>query len=152
MITPIIPNGGRNEKKKIETQHQAGHRRDRARIRDRYERIHGHPHHPVGDRAVKLTYHEYKYVSNHTLAIEAHCDEGPYGVCTVNLEDYDIKPKAGHIFVPAYKMSDEFLNQIIEDLGDRNSSPLPFCIGPFEATVYLMKLRPDWKMVVESEV
>lgn len=94
---------------------------------------------------MKYTYRVDVYASNKTMAISAWEDGNiPYGVCTLNLEEYDVTPLPGYVFVPAYKISQEFLQNIVSDLGDPEYKPLPFGIGPFNARMYLLKLREDW--------
>ena len=94
---------------------------------------------------MKYTYRVEVYTTNKTMAISAYTDdEIPYGVCTLNLEEYGVTPLPGYIFVPAYKISQEFLQNIITDLGDPEYKPLPFGMGPFKARMYLLKLRNDW--------
>lgn len=102
--------------------------------------------------AMKYTYRVDVYASNKTMAISAWEDGNvPYGVCTLNLEEYDVTPLPGYIFVPAYKISREFLQNIVSDLGDPEYKPLPFGIGPFNARMYLMKLREDWPEVLNVD-
>lgn len=101
---------------------------------------------------MKYEYRLEVYTSNRTMAITAWKDnEEPYGVCTLNLEDYGVTPLPGYIFIPAYKISDDFLQSIIKDLGDPDFKPLPFGMGPFNARVYLMKLRTDWQDVMTTD-
>lgn len=101
---------------------------------------------------MKYTYRVEVYTSNRTMAISAYMDdETPYGTCTLNLEEYGVTPPLGYIFIPAYKISPEFLKNIITDLGDPDYKALPFCMGPFNASMYLMKLRDDWPEVMSVD-
>ena len=69
----------------------------------------------------------------------------PYGKATVNLSAYGMMPEEGHIFIPTYKMSDEFYEQIVNDIVEEVVCPVQIGLG---VGVYA-KLKKDWESNVE---
>lgn len=98
---------------------------------------------------MKLFYEKTKYVVDNTLAIKTWADLGegiePYGDVTVNLSGYGIIPEEGHIFLPKYKMSDEYFENVCSDIVDEVLCPVQIGYG----IGFYAKLKPDWEQKVE---
>ena len=96
---------------------------------------------------MKLFYEKSKYVVDGTLAICTWYEDEefgwlvPYGDVTVNLSGYGMKPEEGCIFMPTYKMSPDYLSQVIEDIVDEIIGIVPIGLGE---GIYA-RLRDDWE-------
>ena len=96
---------------------------------------------------MKLYYKKDEYVVDGTLAISTWFEDeefgylAPYGDVTVNLSGYGMKPEDGHIFIPTYKMTPDYLSQVIDDIVDKILYRVP--IG-FAEGIYV-RLKDDWE-------
>ena len=97
---------------------------------------------------MKLIYEKTEYMIDGTTAIKTwvETEEGlePYGDVTVNLAGYGVKPEEGHIFMPRYKMSDGFYEQVCKDIIEEIICPVQIGYG---IGVYA-KLKPEWERSV----
>ena len=98
---------------------------------------------------MKLYYEKSEYAVDGTLAIRTWWDAGgfmePYGDVTVNLSGYGMMPEEGHIFIPTYKMMDDYYKRIVNDIVDEVVCPVQIGLG---VGVYA-KLKEDWESRVE---
>lgn len=98
---------------------------------------------------MKLIYQKTHYVVDGTLAIKTWADLGrglePYGDVTVNMSGYGILPEEGHIFMPTYKMTDEYFARVCSDIVDSVICQVPIGYG---LGVYA-RLKKDWDKGVE---
>ena len=98
---------------------------------------------------MKLKYYKSTYVSPETTYIEAWKDGEPYCDVTVNLASYGILPdEKDVVFIPAYKLNEEELNQVEKDLVDKVLDEVK--IGPFKSLCLKVKLKPNWKEMVSE--
>ena len=106
---------------------------------------------------MRLYYEKGIYAVDKTLAISTWYEDeeigflAPYGNVTVNLSGYGMAPEEGCIFMPTYKMSPDYLSQVIEDIVDEIIGIVPIGLGE---GIYA-RLRDDWEdrvqMVEEKE-
>lgn len=89
---------------------------------------------------MKLQYITDRYVADDSIAICAYEDGEPYGYVTVCLAGYGMTPPEGHIFIPVYKMTEEFLKQVMEDVVDEIVDIVPIGFG----YGYLARLKEGW--------
>lgn len=98
---------------------------------------------------MQLIYEKTEYWVDGSLAIRTWADVGegfePYGDVTVNLSGYGMFPEKGHIFIPRYKMSDSYYEQVCRDIVEEVICPVQIGYG---IGVYA-KLKPDWEKNVE---
>lgn len=100
---------------------------------------------------MKLFYKKDEYAVDGTLAIRTYYrDEeygymAPYGDVTVNLSGYGMIPEEGCIFMPTYKMTDEYLVQVMDEIVDDVISMIP--IG-YTSGLYV-RLKENWEDGVE---
>lgn len=100
---------------------------------------------------MKLFYKKGEYVVDGTLAISTWFEDeeygylAPYGDVTVNLSGYGMRPEDGYIFIPTYKMTPEYFNQVCDDIVEEVVAPIRIGLGQ---GVYA-KLRDDWESEVE---
>jgi hypothetical protein len=98
---------------------------------------------------MKLIYEKARYTVDDTLAIRTwtETDWGiePYGDVTVNLSGYSKFPEEGCIFMPKYKMSDKYFDQVCSDIIEKVICPVQIGYG---VGVYA-RLKPDWESLVE---
>ena len=100
---------------------------------------------------MKLYYKKGKYVADGSLAIQTYeKDEvwgcyAPYGTATVCLKDYGMTPKEGTIFMPIYKMTKEFVEQVFNDIVEYVISEVPIGLG----TGLYVRLKPNWEGLVD---
>lgn len=98
---------------------------------------------------MKLVYQKSRYVADNTLAIStwADCGDGlePYGDVTVNLSGYGKFPEEGYIFIPIYKMTNEYYEQVKKDIIDDVICPVQIGYG---VGVYA-RLKDNWEDLVE---
>ena len=96
---------------------------------------------------MRLYYKKDIYVADESLAISTWCEDeefgylAPYGDVTVNLSGYGMTPDEGCIYIPTYKMSREYFNQVREDIVEEILGIVP--IGLSEG-IYA-RLRDDWE-------
>lgn len=92
-----------------------------------------------------------RYCFDNTLAIRAYDDWEPYCDVTVNLSDYGRTPESDdYIFIPAYKLDDDDIAMIINDLVDEVVET--FCIGYNNSCKILyVKLKDNWKDLVDTD-
>jgi hypothetical protein len=92
-----------------------------------------------------LYYEKSEYVVDGTLAINTWTDEDgylePYGDVTVNLSAYGMTPPPGTIFMPKYKMPQDYFDNVCEDIVDNIIKEIPIGYG----TGVMAKLKPDWE-------
>ena len=93
---------------------------------------------------MKLIYAKDRYIADDTMAIRTYTDEEgwlePYGDVTVCLADYGLKPAEGHIYMPTYKMTPDYANQIIDDIVDEIIGEVRIGYG----TGLYVKLKDNW--------
>ena len=95
---------------------------------------------------MRLYYEKNRYVVDNTLAIQTWWDgDGylePYGNVTVNLSAYGMYPQDdGYIFIPTYKMTPNFYEQVCKDIVEEVVSPVQIGYG----TGVYAKLKEDWE-------
>lgn len=96
---------------------------------------------------MKLMYEKNRYVADDTLAIRTWWidEEGflePYGDVTVNLSAYGRKPEDDdHIYIPTYKMTSDYLGQLLDDIVDEVVGEVQIGRG---RGLYA-KLKPNWE-------
>ena len=92
-----------------------------------------------------------RYCFDNTLAIRAYNDCEPYCDITVNLSDYGRTPESDdYIFIPAYKLDDNDIAMIMNDLVDEVVET--FCIGyDNSCKILYVRLKDDWKNLVETD-
>lgn len=91
------------------------------------------------------------YVSNGTTAIEMWSDNGePWATVTVNLQDYGMIPEdENHIYIPAYKLNVDLVEQITKDLVEEVVCT-EYIGYNGDCKVLYARLRPDWKEICEG--
>ena len=98
---------------------------------------------------MKLYYEKARYAVDDTLAIRTwwvgEYGYEPYGDVTVNLSGYGMKPEEGHIFIPVYKMTPTYYEQILADIVEDVVAPVQIGYG---MGVYA-KLKEHWEDNVE---
>lgn len=98
---------------------------------------------------MKLIYAKSEYVADNSLAIMSYTDEDgwlePYGHVTVCLADYGLKPAEGCVYLPTYKMTPDFLNQVLDDIVKRIICEVRIGYG----TGLYVELKEDWENNVE---
>ena len=100
---------------------------------------------------MKLYYSKDKYVADDSVAIRSWIKDeefgyfAPYGDVTVCLKGYGVTPEEGFIFIPTYKMTDEYFNQVCEDIVDEVITTVQIGYG---RGVYA-KLKDNWEEGVE---
>lgn len=94
---------------------------------------------------MKLTYKKGYYFDG-TTAIMAFEGGQPYATVSVNLTDYNMKPKdENHIFVPAHNFDETFIATLFEDILEAKVRDIRYGWGRgFEA-----KLKNNWKEICE---
>ena len=94
---------------------------------------------------MKLIYAKDIYVADGTLAIRSYVEEDgwiePYGPVTVCLTDYGLKPDDGYIYMPTYKMTPDYTNQVIDDIVEEIIGEVRIGYG----TGLYVKLKDDWE-------
>ena len=91
-----------------------------------------------------MYYSEQRYQDN-SLAIIAFGEENGqlmvYGDITANLSSYGFEPPDGYIFIPADRIPEEHLTQILEDIAGNTVMTIQF-----EQENFLMvELKEDWQ-------
>lgn len=99
---------------------------------------------------MKLSYAKDRYVADGTLAIRSYIEEDdgwiePYGDVSVCLADYGLKPADGYIYMPIYKMTPNYISQLLVDLVDEVVGEVQIGYG----TGLYVKLKSDWENSVE---
>lgn len=98
---------------------------------------------------MKLYYEKARYAVDDTLAIRTWWDgDGylePYGDVTVNLSGYGVEPEEGYIFIPVYKMTPAYYEQICKDIVDEVVERVQIGYG---VGVYA-RLKERWEDSVE---
>lgn len=98
---------------------------------------------------MKLYYEKSEYSIDGTPAIMTWWNGNgymePYGNVTVNLSGYGMMPEEGHIFIPTYKMTDDYYKQIVNDIVEEVICPVQIGYG----TGVYAKLKEDWESKVE---
>ena len=99
---------------------------------------------------MKLYYTKNRYAVDNTLYIGTWCnDEGffePYGDVTVNLSAYGMMPKNdSHIFIPTYKMTSDYIEQVLNDIVEEVITEVPIGLG---RGLYV-RLKENWEEGVE---
>ena len=97
---------------------------------------------------MKLIYAKDMYIADESLAIRSYIEEDgwvePYGDVSICLADYGFKPAKGHIYMPTYKMTPDYANQIIDDIVEEIVGEVPIGYG----TGLYVKLKEDWEKKV----
>jgi hypothetical protein len=60
---------------------------------------------------------EHRYTDNDRLAIQAICDEGPFGMLTVNIPEADIGPD--EVCIKVWSENASWVPQLLAQLGDK---------------------------------
>ena len=96
---------------------------------------------------MKFIYKRSEYVADGSTAIMAYDEDGfPYGDVTVCLVEYGmVPPNENYIFVPKYKITNEFYKVLSRDLFKEVISEIPIGFGKGE----LVKLKDNWKELCE---
>lgn len=98
---------------------------------------------------MKLYYEKARYAVDDTLAIRTwwvgEYGYEPYGDVTVNLSGYGMTPDEGYIFIPKYKMTEEYYEQIVKDIIEEVVFPVRIGYG----TGVFAKLKDHWEDNVE---
>ena len=98
---------------------------------------------------MKLYYEKVEYLMDGTLAIRTWHDKDGHKVLyddvSVNLTCYGMMPEEGHIFMPTYKMSPEYYQQIVDDIVEEVIEPVQIGLG----TGVYVKLKDNWEEGVE---
>jgi len=64
-----------------------------------------------------LTLVEHRYRDNDRLAIQAVCDEGPFGMLTVNIPDAELAPD--EVCIKVWSENSTWVPQLLAQLGDK---------------------------------
>lgn len=100
---------------------------------------------------MKLFYKKDEYVVDGTLAISTWFEDeefgymAPYGDVTVNLSGYGMKPEEGCIFMPTYKMTEEYALQVLNEIAEEVIGIVPIGYG---SGLYV-RLKENWESGVE---
>ena len=93
---------------------------------------------------MKLYYEAGEYVADGSTAIMTYSvtEYGlePYGHVTVCLVEYGITPMNGYVVMPTYKMSDDFVKQIMNDIVEEPVAEIPIGYG----SGLLVRLKKNW--------
>lgn len=97
-----------------------------------------------------MIYKKEKYLLDDTLAILAFTEKDGQleqtGEVTVNLTAYGLMPVSGAIFMPTYKMTNEYFDEVCKDL-------VKEIIGTVEVPCgicTIAKLKPDWENYIKA--
>ena len=96
---------------------------------------------------MKLYYEENTYQADGSLAIQAYEYDKlyggyiPYGTVSICLAGYGMTPKKNEIYIPTYKMSEQFIAQVMLDLVDEVIGVVPIGMGEG----LHVKLKDDWR-------
>lgn len=99
---------------------------------------------------MEFYYSKSKYVADDSLAIQTYVKDEeygylePYGTVTVCLVDYGMTPEDGTIFIPAYKMTDDFFEQVLDDIVEEIITGIKIGYGKG----YHVRLKPNWEELV----
>lgn len=98
---------------------------------------------------MRLYYEKGEYTVDGTLAIKTWWNGNgylePYGDVTVNLSAYGMMPDEGYIFMPTYKMTPDYREQVLGDIAEEVVREIPIGLG----TGLYVKLKDDWEDGVE---
>lgn len=98
---------------------------------------------------MKLIYAQDRYIADDTMAIRTYTDEEgwlePYGDVSICLIDYGLKPEEGCIYMPTYKMTPDYANQIIDDIVEEIIGEVRIGYG----TGLYVRLKPNWEANVQ---
>ena len=100
---------------------------------------------------MELYYSKDEYVADNSLAIQTYAvDEdfgflAPYGMATVCLVEYGLKPEDGTIFMPTYKMTPDFIETVLNDIVDEVIGEVQIGYGKG----LHVRLKPDWEQHVK---
>lgn len=94
---------------------------------------------------MKLIYAKDRYLADDTLAIQSYVEGEygvePYGPVSICLNGYGLKPEEGHIYMPTYKMTPDYANQIIDDIVEEIIGEVRIGYG---SGLYV-RLKPNWE-------
>ena len=100
---------------------------------------------------MKLYYRKEIYSADDSVAIQTYIKDEengylePYGMATLCLAGYNVKLADDEICLPAYKMSPEFIDTVIEDIVDEIVTGIRIGFGKG----FIAKLKPNWEDNVE---
>ena len=100
---------------------------------------------------LKLYYEKAQYIADGSLAIRTYWDDPefgfrePYGDVTVCLVDYGMTPEKGTIFMPTYKMTPDFVEQVLDEIAEEVIREIPIGFG----RGLHVKLKKNWEHLVD---